>query len=590
MQYVGRKELCILLKTSYLAWVLLCMAIFLNDSSAQEPGYPSDYFGSPVDFKMMLSGTFGEFRSDHFHSGIDIRTGGVEGKPLYAVADGYISRIKISSSGYGRAVYITHPNGFVSVYGHLIDFKKDVNQYVIKEQYNLRSYEVDLFPEKEMFPVMKGEMIAHSGNSGTSGGPHLHFEIRDETTQDPINPMLFGLPVKDLVRPVISSLKIYAMDVDSTVDGKTDSVVVQLEGTGVGYRLAGPDTISLMGNISFGLQTWDMINDSDRKNGIYSVELLLDNEPVFQFTIETFSFDQTRYINSLIDYREYKSSGRQFIRTTIDPNNKFSSYGTVKNKGILTFDDDRVHTLTFRVRDVQGNLSSLVFYVKSSTMTSRKPYLPFPEKFDSFHFMYYMANTYEIADFKVEIPSGALYDNLVFQYGTSPAAKNTLAKVHRVHNQLTPLHKSMTLSIKPSEKAKGLESKLYLVMLDADGTVKPIRSYYDDGFVVGRTAQFGNYSVMADTLKPTIKPVNFANNKNLAGMTQLKVVIKDQQSGIESYSPTLNGEWILMEYDEKNDLLIYRFDEFLKKGENVFRLEVMDRKDNLRTYEAKLTY
>ncbi|MDD5506990.1 MAG: M23 family metallopeptidase [Bacteroidales bacterium] len=566
------------------------MAIFLNDSSAQEPGYPSDYFGSPVDFKMMLSGTFGEFRSDHFHSGIDIRTGGVEGKPLYAVADGYISRIKISSSGYGRAVYITHPNGFVSVYGHLIDFKKDVNQYVIKEQYNLRSYEVDLFPEKEMFPVMKGEMIAHSGNSGTSGGPHLHFEIRDETTQDPINPMLFGLPVKDLVRPVISSLKIYAMDVDSTVDGKTDSVVVQLEGTGVGYRLAGPDTISLMGNISFGLQTWDMINDSDRKNGIYSVELLLDNEPVFQFTIETFSFDQTRYINSLIDYREYKSSGRQFIRTTIDPNNKFSSYGTVKNKGILTFDDDRVHTLTFRVRDVQGNLSSLVFYVKSSTMTSRKPYLPFPEKFDSFHFMYYMANTYEIADFKVEIPSGALYDNLVFQYGTSPAAKNTLAKVHRVHNQLTPLHKSMTLSIKPSEKAKGLESKLYLVMLDADGTVKPIRSYYDDGFVVGRTAQFGNYSVMADTLKPTIKPVNFANNKNLAGMTQLKVVIKDQQSGIESYSPTLNGEWILMEYDEKNDLLIYRFDEFLKKGENVFRLEVMDRKDNLRTYEAKLTY
>ncbi len=590
MQYVGRKELCILLKTSYLAWVLLCMAIFLNGSSAQEPGYPSDYFGSPVDFKMMLSGTFGEFRSDHFHSGIDIRTGGVEGKPLYAVADGYISRIKISSSGYGRAVYITHPNGFVSVYGHLIDFKKDVNQYVIKEQYNLRSYEVDLFPEKEMFPVIKGEMIAHSGNSGTSGGPHLHFEIRDETTQDPINPMLFGLPVKDLVRPVISSLKIYTMDAYSTVNGKTDSVVVQLEGTGVGYRLAGPDTISLMGNISFGLQTWDMINDSDRKNGIYSVELLLDNEPVFQFMIETFSFDQTRYINSLIDYREYKSSGRRFIRTAIDPNNKFSSYGAVKNKGILTFDDDLVHTLTFRVRDVQGNLSSLVFYVKSSTMTSRKPYLPFPEKFDSFHFMYYMANTYEIADFKVEIPSGALYDNLVFQYGTSPAAKNTLAKVHRVHNQLTPLHKSMTLSIKPSEKAKGLESKLYLVMLDADGTVKPIRSYYDDGFVVGRTAQFGNYSVMADTLKPTIKPVNFANNKDLAGMTQLKVVIKDQQSGIESYSPTLNGEWILMEYDEKNDLLIYRFDEFLKKGENVFRLEVMDRKDNLRTYEAKLTY
>ncbi|HOW25691.1 MAG TPA: M23 family metallopeptidase [Bacteroidales bacterium] len=573
-----------------LAGLLLLTASFLKDARAQVPDYPRDYFRSPVDFKMMLSGTFGEFRPDHFHSGIDIRTGGVEGKPLYAIADGYISRIKISPSGYGKALYVTHPNGYVSVYGHLQDVGPSVHQYLVQEQYRQQSYEIDLFPEKGMFPVIKGEVIAYSGNSGTSGGPHLHFEIRDEATQDPINPLLFGLPVKDQVRPVLSSLKIYAMDAYSTVNGKTDSIVLMLEGTGQGYRLAGPDTITLMGNISFGIQTYDLISDSDRKSGINSVELILDGESVFQFSTQTFSFDQTRFVNSLTDYGEFMTTGRRYLRTAVDPNNKFSGYGTVRNKGILTFDDERTHKLTCLVKDVYGNSSNLVFWVKGRKMTSHQPYLPFPEKFDDYHFMYYLSNTYETGDFKAEIPPGALYDNLVFQYGTSPPLKNTFAKVYRVHHQLTPLHKAMTLWIRPSEKAKGLEDKLYIVLLENDGTGKAVRSTFKDGFVVGQSARFGNFSLMADTLKPTVKPVNFINNKNLAGMSQLKVLIVDEQSGIESYDPTLNGEWILMEYDEKNDLLIYDFDQYLKKGINIFRLEVRDRKDNIRTYEAKLTY
>ena len=223
-------------------------------------------------------------------------------------------------------------------------------------------------------------------------------------------------------------------------------------------------------------------------------------------------------------------------------------------------------------------------------MTTRQPYLPFPATYDSFHFMYYLPNSYETEDFKVVIPSGALYDNLVLQYGTSPPLKKTCSKVYKVHNKLTPLHKSMTLYIKPAEKAQGLESKLYIVLLNDDGTVTPINSSYEKGFVVGKSAQFGNYSLMADTLKPLIKPVNFSANKSLAGMTQLKILITDDQSGIQSYFPTLNGDWILMEYDEKNDLLIYNFDEYLLKGSNVFSLEVKDWKNNTSIYEARLTY
>ncbi len=575
-----------LLITGFIFYVFLTCGI----SYSQQAEFPKDYFRSPVDFRILLSATFGEFRADHFHSGIDIRTGGAEGRPIYAIADGYVSRIKITSSGYGKAIYVTHPNGFVSVYGHLRDFDPAVHQYVVEKQYEQHSYEIDASPDRSLFPVSKGEVIAWSGNSGYSFGPHLHFEIRDDATQQPVNPLLFGLPVKDLVKPVITSLKVYAMDEYSTINGKTDSIIIALEQSGQKYRLAGPDTLKLKGNISFGLQTYDLLSDVDRKNGIYSVELLQDDEVVFSYTTTTFSFDETRYINSLYDYREYKTSGRRYIRTAIDPNNKFSGYGEVENDGIIYFDSDKIYKMTFNVKDVNGNTSQLEFFAQSQKVTSKRPYMPFPEKFDSFHFMYYLPNTYETEDFQVEIPSGALYTNLVLQYSTVGPWKNTYAKVHKVHNRFTPLHRSMTLRIKPLEKARGLEDKLYMVLLNEDGTVDALRSSYEDGFVVARSAQFGNFSLMADTIRPVIKPVNFTDKKSLAGMNQLRIEIRDDQSGIESYAPTLNGEWILMEYDEKNNLLIYNFDRYLLKGSNVFRLEVTDRKNNTRVYEARITY
>ncbi|MBP6977998.1 MAG: M23 family metallopeptidase [Bacteroidales bacterium] len=557
---------------------------------SQEAVYPRDYFRAPVDFRMLLSATFGEFRADHFHSGIDIRTGGVEGKPIYAIADGYVSRIKITSSGYGKAIYVSHPNGFVSVYGHLSSLETAMNQYIFEKQYEQHAYQIDVSPDRSRFPVTRGQVIAYSGNSGYSFGPHLHFEIRSEKTQQPVNPLLFGLPVKDIVRPVLTSLKVYSMDTYSTVNGKNDNMVIALEQAGQGYRLAGPDTLKLKGNISFGLSSYDLLSDVDRKNGIYSAELFMDGEEVFNYSTTTFSFDETRYINSLYDYREYKTTGQRYLRTAVDPNNKFKGYEVVKNDGIIYFDDDKIHELMFFVKDVNGNASQLLFYVQGQKMTSIQPYQPFPEKFDSFHFMYYLPNTYETNDFKVEIPSGALYTNLVLEYSATGPLKNTLAKVHRVHNRFTPLHKSMILRIRPLEKAKGLEDKLYMVSLNDDGTMDAIPSYFEDGFVVGRSAQFGNFSLLADTVKPTVKLVNFYDKKSLAGMKELRIEIKDNQSGIESYTPTLNGEWILMEYDEKNDLLIYRFDRYLLKGTNVLRIEVSDRKNNTRVVEARVTY
>lgn len=570
--------------------LLILFIVFLSVfTCAQTQVFPQDYFRPPVDFRMLLSGTFGEFRSDHFHSGIDIKTGGVEGKPVYAIADGYVYRIKVSAGGFGKALYIAHPNGFVSVYGHLSKFKDNVGQYVVNEQYKRHSFEVDLFPSPETFPVSKGEAVALSGNTGSSAGPHLHFEIRDQATEHPVNPLLCGLQVKDDVPPVILGLKIYTLDPNSTIQGKNDTAVIAMEGRGTGYRLAGPDTVTLSGKIGFGLQSYDLLNDADNKNGIYTVELFRDGESCFKFTSTTFSFNETRYVNSLIDYAEYRTTGRRFMRTCIDPSNEFSGYEDVRNQGVLIFNDNDVHKMEFIVTDAAGNATNLLFFVKSEEITARQPYLPFPQKFDGYHFFYYLPNEFRADDISVEIPQGALYDNLVFRYSTSGKLKTTCAPLHHVHDQLTPLHKPITLSVRPDESARDLIDKLYIVLLD-NGKTRAITSEYRDGFVTGKSGVFGSFSLMADTLKPVIRPVNFSGGKNLAGMSQLRVAVTDEESGILSYTGSMNGEWILMEYDAKNDLLIYNFDQYIQKGMNTFRLEVTDKKNNSRVYEAKLIY
>jgi hypothetical protein len=321
---------------------LLLMALFLPPFIWAQEEFPKNYFRSPVDTIIVLAGNFAELRPNHFHGGLDIKTGNKERMPIHAVADGYVSRIKVSSFGYGRVIYITHPNGFVSVYAHNSSFNDAIGTYVKDRQYLQMRFEIELFPKPGELPVKQGEVISLSGNTGQSSGPHLHFEIRDEKTEKAINPLLFGLPVKDNVKPQLTKIKIYPADENGTVNGSGKSVECAVKAGKGGYVLAIADTLVLSGNIYFGLEGYDSETHRAGKNGLYSIELQLNNSRIFYCEMNKIGFDETRCMNTYIDYPAYIKAGKFIHRSYVEQNNKLGIYKDVINKGVVEFNSENI--------------------------------------------------------------------------------------------------------------------------------------------------------------------------------------------------------------------------------------------------------
>jgi len=575
--------------TIYFLKYLLLLIPPTNFIIAQEI-YPQSYFISPIEIPLQLSGTFAELRSDHFHSGLDIRTGEKEGLKVFAVASGYVSRIKVSSGGYGKAIYISHPNGYVSVYGHLQQFAGVIGDYVKKEQYANESFEVDLYPEAGQIQVTKGEIIGLSGNSGSSGGPHLHFEIRDENSQKPVNPLLFGFKVEDKSPPVLNLLKVYPAGRQSQVEYANSSADFFLVNTGSYWSLSNRDTIQISGKVYFGIGTWDLFNNGNNKNGVYSIKLIADSLTVYQHQMESFSFDETRYINSLIDYSNWSRKKRLIQKSYIQPNNHLSIYQGVVNNGIISFNDEKVHTMIYEVADIAGNISTLKFYVKSEREDNAQRSNEIQNGDTNQIFTYKKDNEFHTDNVIFKVPGSALYDTMTFTYEELPGDGKMFSAIHRLHSEDFPLHSWCELSILAESVSSGLKQKALIVKLDNDKNFISVGGNWKEGYIHAQIREFGEYCVVADTVPPVIKPLNINNNKIITGQDTLSVTMADMLSGINSYRGTLNGHWILMEYDAKNDLLFYKFDQHLKKGENNFELIVSDGKNNISKYKANLIY
>ena len=306
---------------------LFFLLSFTYDSATRD--YPQNYFRSPINTPIKLSGTFGELRSNHLHAGIDIKAhNGKSGQPILAVAEGYISRIKVQSGGYGNVLYINHPNGYTSVYAHLSNFPKEVAAYVAAEQKRKKTFEIECYPSKEKFKIAKGEKLGKMGTSGRSFVPHLHFEIRDTRTSKPINPLLFGLKAKDNLRPKLHELKVYALnDKLETLSTKT----IKVKKGGKGYRISGDTLLVGAWRIGVGLKAYDNMSLAPNWNGVYSVSMSADDQPTYGFTMETFAFNESRYINAHLDYEEQVSDKSYVNRFYALPGNRLSIYDEKRN-------------------------------------------------------------------------------------------------------------------------------------------------------------------------------------------------------------------------------------------------------------------
>jgi hypothetical protein len=552
-------------------------------------------FEPPLEIPLYLSGTFGEIRSNHFHSGIDIKTGGIEGKKVIALDDGYVSRIKISLWGYGKALYVTYPNGYVSVYGHLSAFNDTIEAFVKKEQYKRKSYVIEIFPDKEQLKVKKGEVIAYTGNSGSSAGPHLHFEIRDAANQHPLNPLLFKpIKINDIIRPRITLLAIYPENDSSVINDISDTTVFEVQGWGEQHYLKNKPDIKLHGRFSFGLASYDLQDDSRNKNGIYSEELFIDSSLVFSIVLDEFSFSTSRYINSLIDYHYYKKNKLRIIRTALDTNNKLNIYNLVKNNGIYDFKDTLYHDVTYIVKDVYGNTGKLNFkvsgYIPDTVIKIES--VRYDTSVDTVFFVKFNKSfVYENNDFKISIPANSLYRSQYIGFDTIKGNDNYFSDICCIGDPMVPLQKWLTVYINLTrEIPDSLTDKIFVASINDSGKEEYIGGSFENGKVRFRTRNFGKYALMIDTVEPVIKPLNVFEGKDVSSQKELKFKIKDDFSGVGRYSAFLNDKWILMEYEPKKQLLFYEIDTLMRKGENLLRVYVFDNRDNVVKYKAKLKY
>jgi len=548
--------------------------------------YPQGDFINPMDIPLSLAGNFGELRSNHFHSGFDFRTNGEEGYPVKSVADGYVSRIKVSAYGYGNALYITHKNGYVSVYGHLQQYDSIISQYVKKKQYEQESFEVDLFPQKNEIAVSQGQIIAISGNTGGSEGPHLHFEIRDEKTEEIINPYFFGFEIQDTIPPSIEGVAIYPLDENALVNGSNKAKYADVKKTeNNGYLLK--DDLTLSGKIGFGIITYDVENGSTNKNGTYAYQLKIDTQQVFTYACNRFAFDQTRYINAHLDYAKMKKNKERYQRCYVLPGNKIKHYTTDQRKGIFEFNDTLNHRIAITASDFKGNTSTLALTCKSKMPLSNKS-----ETKSKDLLLYNKSNVITKEYIMLDLPSNCLYQDVLFTYSKRAGTGKLLSEVYEVLSTEIPVHNAYTLSIKPHAKALKYKDKLLVVSIDEDGHLAAEGGAYENGFVVAKLRSFGSFAIMMDTTAPTIKLLNFNQEKSSFKQEKIKIKIGDNLSGIKSYRATIDGNWVLMMHDNKEKQLTYIFDEKLVKtdGEHIFVITIVDKKGNSKKLTTKFIY
>jgi len=566
---------------------LIVTLIFCNNSLAQITK-KEKLFTQPLDSAIILAGTFGEIRTNHFHSGLDISTGGVEGKKVMAAADGYVSRIKVSADGFGKAIYMTHKNGYVTVYGHLQRFSASIEKYIRAEQYRNESFEVEMFPSANEFVFKRGEMIALSGNTGGSGGPHLHFEIRDGKTEEPLEPEAFGYQITDSIAPVINSIAIYPLHNKGSVNKSCEKIIIPVKLKGKIYTISDASQIIVNGETGFGIEVSDKQCQNGSVLGIKKIELFIDDKMVYDYSFDRFRFDESRFVNANIDYAESVSAKREIILCYRLPGNEFSMTKRNTMTGIINLEKDENHTGLFRVYDFSNNISQASFSFKSTAMKSNCSEIKANDT--TFLISYDKPFAFGSADIKLNTDKlPVVYEDTYLTITGQKQTGNYFSKIFKTGDAGIPVHNAISISIRPVNLPDAIKSKALLVKIESNGKLSSAGGSLANGFVTTKIRSFGNFAVTVDTIPPTIKATDLSSVK-APGKIKFRIKIKDELSGIGSYRAEVNKQWMLMEYDSKTGTLTGEMNLDKKNINYRFVLTVSDKKGNKSEYVSVIKY
>lgn len=541
--------------------ILAILVLHFPLSTLHSQELPQGYFRNPMDHEIGLSATFAEFRANHFHGGLDMRTGGAIGKPVYAAADGYVAKVSISPWGGGKILYIKHPNGYTTVYMHLDSYAGDIGKAVLKEQYAKQAYSITkLFAPNEL-PVKKGQLVARSGNTGGSGGPHLHFEIRSGGLEDlhthsrAYNPLLFGLPYTDHINPVIRGIRIYP------IGGKP-------------VELGNESNIAVPTEFYLGIYATDAAEGSTLRNGPHRVEVHVDNQMVFMYTTDAFPVDSTRMVNALIDYRHYIDTRQAYLLTRALPGAEGEWIPIRQGDGVFRFELGSKHKIQVRVYDIKDNLAERTFTVN---VDSERTFCPVSK---GTVVEYNAAVNIQQPTVIVQMSPFTLYGDDILEVRDKEEApySTPLVTIRPYFNDIPP-DKAYTLRIKP-KASLGVDPSKVVVALVGAKKLSAYKTSFADGWYIAQVRDFGQFTLAVDTVAPTVIPVNFSESKPLKSNI-IKIKIGDNLSGIETYNCHLNGQWILAEYDGKSATLVIDASGKMKTGKNELRVEVTDGCGNL---------
>ncbi len=569
-------------------YALITVCIAFLSMTEMIGNYPKGDFVSPVNREIKLSGTFGELRSNHFHAGLDIKSlNQVSGDPVFAAADGYISRIKIDEYGYGNAIYIDHFNGFTTLYAHLDRLSYEIENYVKEQQYMQKSFEVDLYPGPFKFPVTQMEQIGFMGNTGYSFGAHLHFEIRHTNDQTPVNPLHFGFEVTDHNAPVIQQLIVYELDESGQL---LNSRIMQpkliSDST---YQIETPIELPA-DKVAFGLRTYDTQDGETNQNGIYSIICKADNEPTFAFSLDEIPFEQGRYLNAHIDYKEKVNENLFFHRCYPLEGNKLPIYTIGRDQGRFRLNSEFPRHFSISVSDFKGNSSTLIFQVlRSQTIVPRAPS---PIKYQA------LGNPDDLTiitqqGIQVVWPEDCFYEKTPLNIITTPI---NIGESFSPYFELSPLdepvHMYFDLFMDGLSVPPRLQNRAFIARCEPNGSIINCGGKWIGNNLTTSVRQMSIYTIMVDTIPPKISPIHFSSK--MTGWQRMdfrisdNVRIKDKGRDL-LYSAYVDGDWILMALDGKTGILSHRFDGRIPPGDHNLVIKVVDDRGNESILEKSFT-